>query len=297
MRIGTLLSQQTKPFVSFEFFPPAEESQLPAFYAVVKELQKMNPLFVSVTYGAGGSKQDKTLAVTRELVRMGLTTMAHLTCIGATEESIRSFLEALQEAGVDNVLALRGDPPRNTEWKPQSLFFRHASDLVRCIRLAYPSMGIAVAAYPTPHPESASYAEDRHRTAEKLAQGADFAITQLFFDVREYVAMVERLRANHCSQPIIPGILTIQSFAGLRRILSLSDAHIPGKLYLALEEADAKGGASAVREAGIRFAADEITRLLDAGAPGVHLYTLNRADICTELCERTGLAPKEGFCV
>ncbi|MCR4666596.1 MAG: methylenetetrahydrofolate reductase [Desulfovibrio sp.] len=293
MHIGALLESRKTPFLSLEFFPPAEDAQLPPFYEVVSTLKTLDPLFASVTYGAGGSKQDRTLAVTAKICEMGLTTMAHLTCIGATEERIRAFLQALEKAGVMNVLALRGDPPKDTTIVPENMHFRHASDLVHFIRNEFPSMGIGVAAYPTPHPESESYAADRYFLAEKLSKGADFAVTQLFFDVREYVAMVDRVRKHNCNQPIIPGILTIQSIGSLRRILSLSGAHIPGKLYLALEEADQKGGAEAVREAGIRFAADEIRRLLDAGAPGVHLYTLNRAEICLELARLTGLMPKE----
>ncbi|MBO4336237.1 MAG: methylenetetrahydrofolate reductase [Desulfovibrio sp.] len=289
MSLVAKLSARTRPSISLEFFPPAEPEALPAFYEVVESLKALDPLFVSVTYGAGGSKQDRTLAVTKELVRRGLTTMAHLTCVGATKESIAAFLNALQEAGVHNVLALRGDPPQNGQWKPMGSDFQHACDLVRFIRATQPNMGIGVAAYPTPHPESDSFARDRRYTAEKIAAGADFAITQLFFDVREYLHLVEELRALGIEQPVLPGILTVQSFASLKRILSLSGASIPGKLYLQMEEADRKGGAEAVREAGLIFASNEIRRLLDAGAPGVHLYTLNRADICLELCRRAHL--------
>ncbi|MBQ7607057.1 MAG: methylenetetrahydrofolate reductase [Desulfovibrionaceae bacterium] len=287
MRIGTLIAERSKPFVSLEFFPPAEKEALPDFYNVVARLQSLNPLFASVTYGAGGSKQDRTLGVTAELVRMGITTMAHLTCVGASCERLSLFLKSLKDVGVENVLALRGDPPKDGNFSPSDSSLLHASDLARFITDEDPAMGIAVACYPTPHPESPSFASDRKYTAYKL-KVADFGVTQLFFDVREYFALVSDLQALGVEKPVIPGILTVQSFASLRRILSLSGASIPGKLYLSMEEADRKGGAQAVREAGIAFAARQIRELLDGGALGVHLYTLNRADICLELMDRVG---------
>ena len=145
-----------------------------------------------------------------------------------------------------------------------------------------------MAAYPAPHPESRSFAEDRNHTAEKLRAGADFAITQLFFDAREYVDLVAHLRGQGITTPVVPGILPIQSFDSLRRVLSLCGANIPGKLYLALEQADRDGGAEAVRQVGLDYAIGQIRRLIDAGAPGIHLYTLNKADVCLRLAEAVG---------
>lgn len=283
MRIGELIRQAKSPFFSLEFFPPAQQDQLPGFYAVVEELRLLNPLFVSVTYGAGGSKQRNTLAVTSELARLGFTAMAHLTCIGAQEADIAAFLGELRANGVDNVLALRGDPPKDAADKHILGAFRHTADLVRFIRSNEPDMGIGVAAYPAPHPESVTFALDRQHTAEKLAAGADFAITQLFFDVREYEALVTSLGERGVNLPVIPGILPIQSLEALRRVLALCGANIPGKLYLELEEAHARGGAEAVREAGLAFAVRQIRRLIDLGAPGIHLYTLNRTELCRRI--------------
>ena len=289
-KIGALISACTNPFISFEFFPPAQPENMPDFFQAVERLGIYNPLFVSVTYGAGGAKQKNTLALTSELAKRGFTTMAHLTCVGASRDNILEFIDNLQKAHVSNVLALRGDPPRDREWDWESGHFRHASDLVSFIRHERPEIGIGVAAYPAPHPESPSFEADRTHTALKFSSGADFAISQLFFDTREYEALVTDLRKRSFQQSVIPGIITIQSFGGLKRVLSLCGANIPAKLYIDLEEANEKGGAEAVREAGIKFTLAQIKQLQDAGAPGFHLYTLNRSELCSRILEESGLA-------
>lgn len=291
MNIGHAVQSVVKPFISLEFFPPSDAEQMPVFYETVEKLRAVAPLFVSVTYGAGGARRHNTLAVTAELARRGFTSMAHLTCVGAEPEGIAQYLRDMRAAGIDNVLALRGDPPQGTTWDRCNGFFQHATDLVRFAREHQPDMGIGVAVYPSPHPESPSYERDRAYTIEKLRAGADFAVSQLFFDVREYDALLRSLRAEGYTAPVIPGILPIQSFDSLRRVLSLCGANIPGKLYLALEEADRKGGAEAVRDAGLDFAVRQIRGLLNCGAPGIHLYTLNKADLCVQIVEEVGLMP------
>ena len=288
MHIGQMIRELSAPFYSLEFFPPSDAAQLPDFYATVDRLRALNPLFASVTYGAGGARQQNTLAVTAELARRGITAMAHLTCVGAAPQSIAAFLNDLHASGVNNVLALRGDPPADKEWDWSAAHFRHASDLVAFAREQQPGMGISVAAYPAPHPESRTFAEDRLHTANKLRAGADFALTQLFFDAREYEDLVSHLRGQGITTPVIPGILPIQSFDSLRRVLSLCGANIPGKLYLSLEKAHNEGGAEAVRQVGLDYAVRQIRSLLDAGAPGIHLYTLNKADMCLRLAEAVG---------
>ena len=288
MHIGKMIRELSAPFYSLEFFPPSDTAQLPDFYATVDRLRALNPLFASVTYGAGGARQQNTLAVTAELARRGITAMAHLTCVGAEPQSIAAFLHDLQASGVNNVLALRGDPPADKPWDWNKAHFRHASDLVAFAREQQPGLGIGVAAYPAPHPESPSFAEDRRCTAEKMRAGADFALTQLFFDAREYEDLVSHLRGQGITTPVIPGILPIQSFDSLRRVLTLCGANIPGKLYLALEKANHDGGAEAVRQVGLDYAVRQIRSLLDAGAPGIHLYTLNKADMCLRLAEAVG---------
>ena len=288
MHIGKMIRELSAPFYSLEFFPPSDTAQLPDFYATVDRLRALNPLFASVTYGAGGARQQNTLAVTAELARRGITAMAHLTCVGAEPQSIAAFLHDLQASGVNNVLALRGDAPADKPWDWNKAHFRHASDLVVFAREQQPGLGIGVAAYPAPHPESPTFAEDRRCTAEKMRAGADFALTQLFFDAREYEDLVSHLRGQGITTPVIPGILPIQSFDSLRRVLSLCGANIPGKLYLALEKANNDGGAEAVRQVGLDYAVRQIRSLLDAGAPGIHLYTLNKADMCLRLAEAVG---------
>jgi methylenetetrahydrofolate reductase (NADPH) len=276
------------PFYSLEFFPPKERDHWPRFFATVEKLRALDPLFVSVTYGAGGGTRDNTLAITASLAQDGLIPMAHLTCVGASADGIRKFLQALASAEVNNILALRGDAPKGQSIRWEECPFPHASDLVRFVRGEFPSFGIGVSAYPTPHPESATFAADREAAAEKLHAGSDFAVTQLFFDPREYVEYVAQMRALRVNKPILPGVLPVQSLESLRRILFLSGCNIPAKLWLALEEADRAGGAEKVKEAGIGYAVGQIRRLLDAGAPGIHLYTLNKADVCLRIAEEVG---------
>ncbi|EGY24271.1 5,10-methylenetetrahydrofolate reductase [Desulfovibrio sp. A2] len=290
MKIRDRIAASTSPFYSLEFFPPKERENWPGFFTTVERLKALNPLFASVTYGAGGSTQDNTLEITSYLKNvMGLEPMAHLTCVGATRERIADYLRRLREVNVDNVLALRGDAPKGQDFDWDTAEFRYAADLVRFTRSEQPDMGVGVAGYPAAHPESPSFASDLRHTADKVNAGADFIVTQLFFDVREYFDFVERLRGLGVDKPVLPGILPIQSLESVRRILSLCGANIPGNLYLELEAANEKGGAEAVKEAGIAFAQRQIRTLLDGGAPGIHLYTLNRADTCLRIAEAVGM--------
>lgn len=289
MRIGELIRASERPFFSLEFFPPAKDEQLQEFYATADELAALNPLFASVTYGAGGAKRQNTLKVTSELAARGLNVMAHLTCVGAEPEEISQYVAHLQAHGAHNILALRGDPPQGKEWDWESGSFRHATDLIHYVRRENPEIGIGVAVYPAPHPESASFESDRAHTAAKFSSGADFGITQIFFDAREYTELVRVLRERGVDAPVVPGILPIQSFESVKRVLSLCGANIPGKFFLELEAAQDKGGAEAVREAGFKYAKNQIHKLLAEGAPGIHLYTLNKSGLSKRLIEECGL--------
>ncbi|MBQ4132442.1 MAG: methylenetetrahydrofolate reductase [Desulfovibrionaceae bacterium] len=284
MKISDKLKNCQKPFCSLEFFPPREREQWPAFYQIVERLAEVNPKFVSITYGAGGSTQDNTLDVARHLhSELGLETLVHLTCVKSNKEKIDAFLNSLKEAGIENILALRGDPPRGEAYDWSSSEFTYASDLVRYVRSRHPGFDVGVAAYPYPHPESKSFQADRKFTQQKIQAGANFVITQLMFDVREYFDLVERLNSLGIMTPIIPGVLPVLSMESLRRTLSMCGANMPGKLFFQLEEAHNQGGAEAVREAGTHFAIEQCRQLLEWGAPGIHLYTLNRAETCLRI--------------
>jgi methylenetetrahydrofolate reductase (NADPH) len=279
VRIGELI-QAKRPFVSLEFFPPKEQTAWPSFFEVVERLLPVSPLFVSVTYGAGGSTHAHTLEIVSRLkTAYGLEPMAHLTCVGASREKIRGFCDALGEAGVDNVLALRGDPPRGQEqFVPDSDDFQHASDLVTFIREAYPKLGIGVAGYPEVHPEAVSPEVDLDCLVRKVSLGGDFVVTQLFFDNDVYFRFVERARSKGVTVPMVPGVLPVLSLASVKRLVSLCGATLPAAFMADLERADASGGAAAVAAVGIAHARQQARDLIARGAPGVHLYTLNKSE-------------------
>ena len=274
-----------KQFISFEFFPPKSREDWPTFFHTVQKLVQLKPLFASVTYGAGGSANAESLEiVTRLQQEYGLVTMAHLTCIGSDIGEITRFLNDLTEAGVKNVLALRGDLPQNgTVDAPPPSPLQHASDLVSLIRASFPALGIGVAGYPEVHPEAVSPETDLSYLKMKLDRGADFAITQLFFDNALYHSFVKRAREAGITKPIIPGILPVVSLKVIKRIVSLCGASIPAEFLVELEKADQAGGAAAVQKVGVAHARKQIRELLDSGVPGIHLYTLNRAEVVIEL--------------
>lgn len=278
---------QHQPFISLEYFPPKERDEWPAFFQVVSRLAQLKPLFASVTYGAGGSTQAATLEiVSRMQQEYGLETMAHLTCVGAQPERLNRFLDDLASAGVSNVLALRGDPPKDVppeEVTESPLLF--ASDLVSFVRKSHPGMGIGVAAYPEVHPEAASPEADLGYLKLKMDLGGEFAITQLFFDNSRYHDFVAKARARGITQPIIPGILPVVSLKVIQRIISLCGASLPVAFMAELEAADRSGGAAAVQKVGIAHARRQAQELLASGAPGVHLYTLNRAEAIWEITD------------
>lgn len=293
MRIVDLMAEKGQ-FLSLEFFPPKELAEWPAFFKVVDRLRSINPLFVSVTYGAGGSTQDHTLEiVTRLKKEFDLEPMAHLTCVGASCSGIGEFLDSLAVAGIDNVLALRGDPPKDRELAPaESRDFVYASDLVPFIQSCHPRMGIGVAGYPEVHPEAISAEADLDFLKLKLDQGGDFVVTQLFFDNSYYWDFLQRARKLGISKPIVPGIMPIFNLKVIQKIISMCGACVPEPLLRSLEQANERGGAEAVQAMGIEHARRQIQELLDKGVPGVHLYTLNKDDACLELVSGLKLSPR-----
>lgn len=282
---------QAQQFISLEFFPPKDRNEWPAFFNTVDRLSRINPLFASVTYGAGGSTKGDTLEIVKRLQGgNGLDTMAHLTCVGAYRGDLQLFLDELALAGVKNVLALRGDLPNDTP--PEFSACRtllHASDLAAFIRESHPEMGVGVAGYPETHPEATDPESDLGYLKLKLEQGGDFVITQLFFDNQLYFDFLAKARAAGVDKPIIPGIIPVVSLKVIQRIISMCGATLPPAYLAELEDADRSGGAAAVQKAGIAYARRQAQELLSAGVPGVHIYTLNRDQAVLELVD--GLLP------
>ncbi len=269
-------------FFSFEFFPPKNKDAWDSFMGKAERLADLEPLFASVTYGAGGSSHENSLDVCGVIKReMGIDILAHLTCVGASEKSINDYISRLSDVGVTDILALGGDGQKDDE-NSESNFY-HAADLVEYVDENFTDVGIAVAGYPGGHPDAPTIAQDLEFHRAKLSKGSDFTITQLFFDHRQYFDYVSRLKCSGFEQPVIPGVLPIQSLGSLRRIMSLCGASIPGDLYCGVEKAFDAGGDEAVMEFGFNFARNQIVTLLDEGAPGVHIYTLNRAAMCERL--------------
>ncbi|MDL2285260.1 methylenetetrahydrofolate reductase [Desulfovibrio sp. OttesenSCG-928-F07] len=294
MKISELIKNSNKPFYSLEFFPPKEEEHMPAFFDAANKLKDLNPLFVSVTYGAGGSKQANTLEVARSLkTTCGFEPMTHLTCVGSQKGPIKDYLQKITDNGINNILALRGDAPKNQnatnvpyDWSAGD--FQHASDLVSFVRHEFSDMCIGVTAYPAPHPEAESREKDLQYAALKVKHGGDFLVTQLFFDVNEYVELVNNLRALGVDKPVVPGIMPVQSLESIKYVMSMCGANIPQDYYNELKAAHQSGGTAAVREIGTAFAAEQVRKLIAAGAPGVHLYTLNKSETCLKIAELVG---------
>jgi methylenetetrahydrofolate reductase (NADPH) len=284
LRVCDLIEKHS-PFISLEFFPPKEKEAWPGFFEVVEKLKQLSPLFASVTYGAGGGTQDNTLEIATRMKRdHGVEPIVHLTSVGASAAKLDSFLASLRDAGIENILALRGDPPRGqADFDFDSQEFKHATDVIEFIGRKYPQMCVGGAAYPEPHPESPTIQSDLDMVNLKVKKGAQFLVTQLFFDNRLYFDYVARLRSMGANVPVIPGVLPIMSLRSAKFILGLCGAAIPGKFLSALEKANEEGGDEAVYALGMEYAIRQARELIDGGAPGVHLYTLNRAEACLEI--------------
>jgi methylenetetrahydrofolate reductase (NADPH) len=266
--------EKTRP-VSFEFFPPRQAEGIPAVLETLNELKVYCPDFVSVTYGAGGSTRAFTEEITFEAKRTtGVEVMAHLTCVGQTKEEIHGVLERLAAEGVENIITLRGDPPRGTtEFVPVEGGFDHATDLLQHVKANF-DFGVAAACYPEGHTESVDLDADLEYVKMKVDNGDDFLITQLFYDNRYYYDFLERARAFGIDVPIIPGILPVLKSDQVRRFTTLSGSEIPADLDKLLDKyADNDDSA---RDMGVEYATAQVRDLWDAGVPGVHFYVLNR---------------------
>ncbi|MBL8769527.1 MAG: methylenetetrahydrofolate reductase [NAD(P)H] [Planctomycetes bacterium] len=268
--------------VSFEFFPPKSDEGMASLFRTIDELKPLKPSFVSVTYGAGGSTRDRTLELVGRIKNeLGIETMAHLTCVGSTVEEIESVLARLGERGIENVLALRGDPPQGqtTFVKPEG-GFGYASELARFVR-SRSTFCVGGACYPEGHVECPDKELDLRHLKQKVDAGVDFLVSQLFFDNLDYFDFVARARAIGITLPIVPGIMPITNVAQVKRFTQMCGARIPKSLAKRLE--GVAHDPEAVVRVGVEHATAQCKGLLEGGAPGVHFYTLNKSPATREV--------------
>ena len=294
MHIRDIL-QPGKPTVSFEFFPPKTAESQEQLYTTIRDLEKIHPNFVSVTYGAGGSTRELTHELVLRLKTSStLDPIPHLTCVGHTESEIAAILERYAAAGVSNILALRGDPPRDQpDYDHSRDTFPQAVDLVRFIKKfsGHPDkrgFGIGVAGFPEGHPATPNRLLEMDYLKAKVDAGADYICTQLFFDNHDFYDFRDRCVLAGIEAPIIAGIMPVTSLSSMKRMAELAGgSRFPAKLLKALQRAN--GTPEAVREIGLHYATEQCADLLDNGVAGIHLYTLNQSTATREICQRLGL--------
>jgi len=276
MRIDEIIASAEEPVFSFEFFPPKTPEGERTLRDTLGTLRGLQPDFVSVTYGAGGATRERTVEITKWIKQeLGIEAMAHLSCVGEPVDRLREMLDEIAGAGIDNVLALRGDPPRGEkEWTPHPDGLRWSTELIALIAGGY-EFCVGAASFPEVHPDAPDLAHDIRFLQEKLAAGASFLITQLFFDNRYYFDFVASCRRAGITAPIVPGVIPITNVAQLKTITEMCGATIPPGLLLELDRrAD---DPEAVLQLGVAYTTLQCADLLRRGAPGIHFYTLNRS--------------------
>jgi methylenetetrahydrofolate reductase (NADPH) len=285
MRITDILATRTPSF-SFEFFPPRDEEGVERLFETVAALRSYRPAYVSVTYGAGGSTRRMTLDLVRRIkAETGIETMAHLTCVGSTRDEIAQVLDQLAAANIRNVLALRGDPPKGQEqFEAVRGGFAYGNELVAFIRERHPELCIGVAGYPEKHTESPDFVTDFSYLVNKVKAGADFIVTQLFFDNQDYFAFAKKLLDANLSVPVLPGIMPITNVSQIKRFTAMCGARIPATLLGRLEAV--QENSHTVRSLGVEHAVGQCRGLLDASVPGIHFYTLNRSTASVEILDQ-----------
>lgn len=277
--------------MSFEFFPPKDDASEAALWDAIRRLERVRPDFVSVTYGAGGSTQDRTVRVTERIAReTTLTPLAHLTCVGASVEDIRRVVGQYAAAGVRNILALRGDPPGDPggEWVAHPEGLNHATDLVALIR-TLGDFTIGVAAFPDVHPASPNLDQDVEVMLKKADAGASFAVTQMVFDADSYLRLRDRV-AEHRDLPITPGLMPVTNLKQITRMTELMGTPLPSAVVDRLQAVSEDP--AAVRAVGVEIATELAQRMLAEGAPGLHFITMNRSTATLEVYENLGLTAR-----
>lgn len=283
------LIQQKDFSASFEFFPPKTEQGSENLFQNIKNLMPLNPSYVSVTYGAGGSTQELTHELILRLQKeTQLCIVSHLTCVGHTKEQIHEILEKYNKSGIENILALRGDPPLGqTQFKATEGGFNYASDMVAYIKKNFPNMGIGVAGFPEGHPETPNRLKEMEYLKAKVDAGADYICTQLFFSNKDYYDFCERCEIMGIHVPIIAGIMPITSKSGLKRMADLAGgANFPAPLLKALARAQDDEG---IAKVGIHWATEQVRDLIDNKVKGIHFYTLNQSLATVEICKALGI--------
>jgi methylenetetrahydrofolate reductase (NADPH) len=268
--------------LSFELFPPKTAAGEEAMYEHVRALMAYEPDVVTCTYGAGGSTRDKTLEITQQVrQRFGVRVASHLTCVGSTIEQLREYLAEAQARGVENIVALRGDPPKGeTSFQPVVGGLSYANELVELIRCEFPQYGMAVAGYPETHQEAVSPESDLDNLVRKVNCGAHCIITQLFYDNADFFRFRTACERRGITAPIVPGILPVTNLAQIQRIASLCKARLPAELIAALSERD---DADWQFQAGVEFATRQVQELIDGGVPGIHFYVLNKSQATSQV--------------
>lgn len=275
MRISDELRTR-RPFFSFEFFPPADDAGVDDLFRTLETLGSLRPAYVSITYGAGGSTRSRTIEVTKRIQNeLGITTMMHVTCVGASKRELRDLFYELRSANIENIMALRGDPPRGqTDFVRAPNGFNYASELIEMLKGEF-DFSIGAACYPETHPQAISPEDDIRHLVEKVDAGAQFLVTQICFDNDKYFDFVKRVRAAGVTVPVLPGLWPITNYKQIARIAQLCGSSMHPKLLAELEaRADEP---EAVKELGVSYATLQATDLLKRGAPGIHFYTLNKS--------------------
>lgn len=294
MHIKDILDSNRISF-SFEFFPPKTEKGCSMLFDNIKELAALKPAYVSVTYGAGGSTRDLTHDLIIKIQKeTGITVVSHLTCVGSTRDEIRSILENYRECGIENIMALRGDPPAGSDrFIVTEGGFAHANELVTFIKTGFPDMGIGVAGYPEGHAETPNRIIEMDNLKRKVDSGADYICTQLFFDNRDFYDFRERCEIAGINVPIIAGIMPVTSIKGMYRMAELSlGTRFPAKLQRALQRAEDD---SYVEKVGTHWATQQVLDLIDNGTKGIHFYTLNQSKATREIYSSLGISSSQSL--
>lgn len=288
MLVKDILNANSLSF-SFEFFPPKTDKGWGSLFETISDLEPLKPAYVSVTYGAGGSTRDRTHDLVTKIEKdTGITVVSHLTCVGSSKDEIMGILKKYDEAGISNILALRGDAPEGTQkWEQHPDGFKHASELVAFIKKHFPHMGVGVAGFPEGHPETPNRLKEIDYLKAKVDEGADYIVTQLFFDNRDFYDFCERCDIAGINIPIVAGIMPIVTKSGMDRMAELAaGAKFPASLIRGVQRAESD---EYVEKFGIHWATEQVRDLIDNKVRGIHFYTLNKSLQTLKIYESLGL--------